>query len=336
MSEKHQPEQVLVTGGGGFLGKAIIRRLLERGDQVRSFARSDYPDLREMGVTVIRGDLTNAQAVRDACEGCDVVFHVAAKVGVWGQYEDFYSINVLGTQNIIDACQHHKVSRLVYTSSPSAIFDGNDMEGADESVPYPPADSYLTHYPKTKAEAEQRVTSASSETFRTAILRPHLIWGPEDPHLVARILERASSLRIIGDGNNIIDTVYIDNAADAQILAADALKENPEISGRAYFITQGEPINAWEMINKLLHAGGKPPIKGRISYKAAYRIGSLMEFVYRLLRIKSEPRMTRFVAGELAKSHWFDISAAKRDLKYNPKISTEEGLKYLQESLQNP
>ncbi|TNE48455.1 MAG: NAD-dependent epimerase/dehydratase family protein [Deltaproteobacteria bacterium] len=328
-------ETALVTGGGGFLGKAIIRRLLDRGTHVKSFARSDYPELREMGVEVIRGDLTRADEVMTAVEGCDVVFHVAAKVGVWGKYEDFHNINVNGTQNIIDACLAHRVSRLVYTSSPSAVFDGTHMEGVDESVPYPAPDKYLTHYPKTKAAAERLVKAAASRELRTAILRPHLIWGPNDPHLVARIIDRASSLRIVGDGQNTIDTVYVDNAADAHILAADALTEKPEISGRAYFITQGEPINAWEMINKILAAGGKPPIQKSISYKAAYRVGAVLEFVYGTLGLKKEPRMTRFVAGELAKSHWFSIDAARNDLGYNPSVSTEEGLRRLKESLQN-
>ncbi len=328
-------ETALVTGGGGFLGKAIIQRLLDRGAHVKSFARRDYPELRNMGVEVIRGDLTHADEVMAGVEGCDVVFHVAAKVGVWGKYEDFHNINVNGTQNIIDACLAHRVSRLVYTSSPSAIFDGTHMEGVDESVPYPSPDKYLTHYPKTKAAAERHVKAAASRELRTAILSPHLIWGPNDPHLVARIIDRASSLRIVGDGQNTIDTVYVDNAADAHILAAAALTEKPEISGRAYFITQGEPINAWEMINKILAAGGKPPIKKSISYKAAYRIGAVLEFVFGTLGLKKEPRMTRFVAGELAKSHWFSIDAARNDLGYNPSVSTEEGLQRLKESLQS-
>lgn len=327
-------QTALVTGGGGFLGKAIIRKLLAMDFHVKSFARSDYPELRDMGVEVIQGNLTSAEDVKSAAEGCDVVFHVAAKVGVWGKYEDFHNINVKGTQHILDACEAHQVSRLVYTSSPSAIFDGTHMEGVDESVPYPAQDKYLTHYPKTKAAAERLVKAAASNTLRTAILRPHLIWGPDDPHLVKRIIDRASSLRIVGDGNNVIDTVFVENAADAHIQAMKALAEKPEISGRAYFITQGEPINAWEMINKILAAGGKPPIKKSISYNAAYRIGAIMEFVYGALGVKSEPRMTRFVAGELAKSHWFNIDAARNDLGYNPAISTEEGLKLLQQSLQ--
>ena len=323
-------ETALVTGGGGFLGKAIVRKLLARGTHVRVIARSDYPELREMGVETIRGSVNDPQAVKEALEGCDICFHVAAKVGVWGAYEDFVATNVDGTRLLLETCKALGVGRFVHTSSPSVIFDGKDMEGADESVPYPPEETYLTHYPKTKAIAERLVKEAGKDGLLTASLRPHLIWGPEDNHLVPRILGRAKQLRIIGEGKNIVDTVYMDNAADAHIQAADALLSKPEISGRAYFITQDEPINAWEMINRILAAGGKPPITKKISYKAAHRIGAIMEWVYGTFGIKSEPRMTRFVAGELAKSHWFDISAARRDFGYDPQVSTDEGLKRLE------
>ncbi|HAA57955.1 MAG TPA: 3-beta hydroxysteroid dehydrogenase [Myxococcales bacterium] len=327
--------KALVTGGGGFLGKAIIKRLLDRGWDVCSFSRGDYPELRALGVEVVRGDIQDASAVSAAVEGCDIVFHVAAKVGSWGKFEDFYGANVIGTQRILDACQEHQVERLVYTSSPSVVFGGGDMKGVDESVPYP--ETYKAFYPQTKAEAERRVRQAGEDgVVKTITIRPHLIWGPEDTNLVPRILERASSLRIIGEGDNLVDTIYIDNAADAHILAADALSEKPELAGRVYFISQDEPVNCWEMINDILRAGGKPPLTRKISLKAAYRIAGMMEFVYKLFGIRSEPRLTRFVVGELATSHWFDISAAKNDLGFVPKVSTEEGLKRLAEWLQTP
>lgn len=326
-STKRAPEKVLVTGGGGFLGKGIVRALIQRGDEVRTFSRSDYPELRELGAEVVRGDLQNPEDVRRACVDRDVVFHVAAKVGVWGDYEDFYATNVLGTQHIVAACKAEGVKRLVHTSSPSVIFDGSNMEGVNESVPYPTR--YKTHYPATKAEAERFVKASVDEHFRAIILRPHLIWGPEDPHLVRRILERAKQLRIIGKGTNVIDSIYIDNAIDAHIQASDALKENPFISGCAYFLTQDEPIVLWELINRILEAGGKPPIRRSIPYGVAYTVGAVLEGLYALLRIKKEPKMTRFVAGELAKSHWFDVGAARRDFGYDPQVSTDEGLRRL-------
>ena len=319
--------KVLVTGGGGFLGGAIVRRLAERGGPVRSFSRSAYPELADLGVEQIQGDIADPRAVKKACEGIQLVFHTAALPGVWGDYDRFFRINTLGTRNLIQACRETGVARLIHTSSPSVVFDGSDMEGVDESVPYP--SRYHAHYPHTKALAEQAVVEAARTGLPAVILRPHLIWGPGDRHLVPRILERSESLRIVGPGRNVVDTIYIDNAADAHLLAAGALRTDPGLSGRIYFISQDDPIQLWEMVNRILRAGNKPPVTRHISHRAARAAGSSLEFLYRFLNLKGEPRMTRFVADELATSHWFDISAAKRDLGYRPAISTQEGLRRL-------
>jgi len=219
---KKSARKVLVTGGGGFLGSAIVRRLVDRGDKVRSFSRGFYPELESMGVALIQGDIQDKVSVENAVDGMDVIFHVAAKPGVWGNYTDYFQTNVSGTQNVIDACRKYGVPILVYTSSPSVIFNGTHMEGVNESVPYP--DKYHAHYPKTKALAEQAILEATGSGLRTMILRPHLIWGPRDNHLVPRIIARAKSLVRIGTGKNLVDTIYIDNAADAHILAADKLE----------------------------------------------------------------------------------------------------------------
>lgn len=324
--------KVLVTGGGGFLGGAIVKRLVEQGEQVSSFSRANYSELDALGVDQIRGDLGDKDAVDHACRGMDIVFHVAAKPGVWGRYEDFYQTNTTGTRNVIDACRHHGISRLIYTSSPSVVFNGSDMQGVDESVPYP--SRFHAYYPKTKALAEQLVRAATSESLRTITLRPHLIWGPGDNHLVPRIISRANQLMRVGDSKNLVDTVYIDNAADAHILAASQLERNPALSGNVYFISQDDPIPLWDMVDAILNAGGHPPLNRTISRKAAWVAGLIFEIVYTVLRIKSEPRMTRFVAEELATSHWFDISAAKRDLGYLPAVSTEQGLELLAQWLE--
>lgn len=326
-------EKVLVTGGGGFLGSAIVSRLMKRGDSVKSFSRGFYPRLESLGVEQIQGDIADPAAVSQAVADVDTVFHTAAKPGVWGAYRDYYDTNVTGTQNVIDACLKHGVSMLIHTSSPSVVFDGSDMEGVDESVPYP--DMFHAHYPKTKALAEQAVRGAAGQGLPAMVLRPHLIWGPGDNHLIPRIIARANRLMQVGPGNNLVDTIYIDNAADAHILAADSLKAQPELSGRVYFISQDKPIRLWEMINAILGAAGLDPVKRRISKRTAWTIGAILEFSYKLLTIRSEPRMTRFLAEELATAHWFDISAAKRDLGYSPKISTEEGLARLEKWLTN-
>lgn len=332
LTKPTNPSKVLVTGGGGFLGKAIVQLLIQRGDTVRSFSRRFYSELEAAGVEQIQGDISDEKAVEQACQGRDLVFHVAAKPGVWGDYNDYYRTNVVGTRNVIRACVSHKVPRLVYTSSPSVIFDGSDMEGVDESAPYP--DKFHAHYPKTKALAEQLVVKAAGDTLLTIILRPHLIWGPRDNHLVPRIIKRAKHLARIGNGKNLVDTIYIDNAAEAHILAADSLQDNPEISGNIYFISQGEPVPVWDMINAILKAAGLDPVKRSIPHKIAWLMGALMEMCYHGFNLKGEPQMTRFLADELATAHWFDISAAKRDLGYVPRVSTAEGLRRLEHWLQ--
>jgi len=318
---------ILVTGGGGFLGKAIVRQLVDKGHRVSSFSRGTYPDLEAMGVHQHTGDIADAEAVRKAAKGADVVFHVAAKTGVWGLSEDFHRANVAGTQTVIDACRTCQVATLIHTSSPSVVFDGTDMEGVDESVPYP--EHYHAPYPQTKAIAERTVLAAADDQLRTVCLRPHLIWGPEDNHLVPRIIARANSLRQVGDGSNRVDTIYIDNAAHAHVLAMEALEINSAIAGNVYFISDDAPIRLWEMVNRILDAGGKPPLKRNISPAAAYRIGSVMEWAYRTFNLAGEPKMTRFVARELATSHWFDISAAKRDLGYAAIVTIDEGMQRL-------
>ena len=318
------PQSILVTGGGGFLGKAIVKQLLEKGHRVASFSRGAYPELDAKGVTQYRGDLTDANAVKKAVSGKDVVFHTAAKAGVWGHFDDFFRPHVTGTRNVITACRASAVGRLIYTSSPSVVFDGTDMEGVDETVPYPAA--FHAPYPRTKATAEQEVMAAADEQLKTLSLRPHLIWGPGDPHLAPRIIARAQSLRQVGTGGNRVDTIYIDNAARAHVLAMEALEKNPAISGNAYFISDDAPILLWEMVNRILEAGGKPPVRRKISPEAAYRIGAVLEWIYRTFGLKGEPKMTRFVARELATSHWFDISAAKRDFGYTAEVSIDDGM----------
>jgi len=320
----------LVTGGGGFLGGAIVRLLVERGEQVVSIARGDYPELTALGVEQVRGDLADREAVIAATKGCDVVYHVAAKAGVWGKYDDFYRANMTGTENVLAACRANNIAKLVYTSSPSVVFDGTDVEGGNESIPYPA--TYEAHYPKTKALAEQAVLAANSPELATVALRPHLIWGPGDNHLVPRIVARgrAGKLRRIGNRPNLVDTVYVDNAAQAHLDAADRLAPGALPAGKAYFISNGEPIPLWEMVNRILAAADVPPVTRSISPGAAYAIGCICEGLWGALKLPGEPPMTRFVAHELATAHWFDLTAARRDLGYEPKVTIDDGLNRLQ------
>jgi len=326
--------KALVTGGGGFLGKTIVKMLLARGDKVRTFHRGAYPELAELGVETQSGDLADKKAVASAASGVDVVFHVAAKAGVWGKEADYYSANVVGTKNIISACRENNVSRLVYTSTPSVVFDGKDENGIDESVPYPAG--FLNFYGKTKAEAEKIVLTANSPDLSTVALRPHLIWGPNDPHLIPRLLDRADKgkLKLVGKRKNLVDSTYVENAALAHIMAADNLKPGSPPAGKAYFISNGEPVPMAELLNKILACAGKPPVSRTVPAWLAYAVGAILEFSYSAAKIKSEPIMTRFVAKQLSTAHWFDLSAAKKDLGYQPKISLDKGFELLARSFE--
>ncbi|MBU1169578.1 MAG: NAD-dependent epimerase/dehydratase family protein [Proteobacteria bacterium] len=321
-------QTILVTGGGGFLGFAIVDMLVKKGHAVTSFSRGRYASLDDLGVTQIQGDLSSAEDVDQAVQGMDTVFHVAAKPGVWGSYEDYYNTNTLGTLNVVNACLKHKVHHLIHTSSPSVVFTAGDMEGADESVPY--TKTFHTHYIKTKKLAEDIVLNAVREKgLKAIILRPHLIWGPRDNNLVPRVIKRHKRLVKVGKRNNLVDTIYIDNAAHAHVLAHEKLSQDPSLSGKVYFITQDEPIPMWDMINGILTAADLPPITRTLPHRVVWCIGALLEGIYTLFRLPGEPKMTRFVADELATVHWFDISAVKTDLGYAPLVSTEQGLKRL-------
>lgn len=322
--------RVLVTGGGGFLGSGIVDRLLQRGDTVVTLNRSHYPGLEEKGVDQVLGDISDGQAVNKAAEGCDLVFHTAAKAGVWGDLDSYYRPNVLGTQHVISACRKHGIRFLVHTSSPSVTFDGSDQVGVDETEPYP--DKFMAFYPQTKAEAEKLVNAADGELLRTTSLRPHLIWGPGDNHLVPRIVARAKAgkLKLVGGGRNKVDSVYIDNAVDAHLAAADVLIQDGPVCGKNYFISNDEPMAMADLLNGILKAAGLPPVRKSVSPGLARFAGALLETVYGVMGKEDEPMMTRFVAGQLATDHWFDLSAAKEDFGYKPKVSMAEGFQRLE------
>jgi nucleoside-diphosphate-sugar epimerase len=359
---------VLVTGGTGFLGRRLVERLVTQGRHVTVLGRTPAPHLEARGVRFVRASLEDAVAVRAACAGVETVFHTAAKVGVWGRYDDFFRTNVLGTRALLEGCREQGVRRLIYTSTPSVVYNGRDLAGVDESLPLTTA--CPSPYPLTKALAEREVLAANSPELRTVALRPHLIWGVGDPHLVPRLLARARAgrLRIVGTGRNRVDLVHVENAVDAHLLAESALTvchllndkspdaesfntkylqvdchliddnrsgagAEPAVAGRAYFITNGEPVVLWDWINDLLIALGEPPVTKRISLGVAQVIGALCEGLWRALPLAGEPPMTRFVAAELAKDHWFDISAARRDLGYVPRVSMVQGTAELVESL---
>jgi len=370
---------VFVTGASGFIGGKIAERLLADGRRVRVLSRRPLPELEARGAEVIPGDLDDIHALRRGCASCESVFHVAGRVGVWGSRREFFRVNVGGTQNVIAACREAGVLRLIYTSSPSVVYNGGDLRNVNESAPL------CLHapcaYPTSKAAAELEVLSANGKNFATIALRPHLVWGPGDKNVVPRVLALARSgrLKIIGAGKNKVDVTHITNVVDAHLLAEGALLSGsaapfrppvagvarPELveradpgsgsprlnpgsglqapdprpetqdtnarpaAGRAFFITNGEPVVLWQWINNLLMELNEPPVSKHVSLSAAYAAGGVLEALWRVLPIKGEPPMTRFVAKEMATDHWFDITAARRDLAYHPLTTVADGVKDL-------
>lgn len=320
----------LVTGASGFLGLYVAEQLVARGDRVRALCRNGGQELDRLGVETVRADLCDRENVIAACRGVEVVFHVGGTAGMGGTWKQYYETNALGTQNVVQGCLTHGVPRLVFTSSPSVTFDGRGQLGVDESAPY--AKRWLCHYSHSKALAEQRVLAANGQNgLVTCALRPHLMWGPRDRHLIPGLLRRARNgqLRRIGDGTNLIDMLYVENAAAAHLLAADALRPGSPVAGRAYFISQGEPVNCWAWLNELLALAGLPPVQKAISLHTAQTIGAAYELAYWLFGLRGEPPLSRFLAAQLATSHYFNIGRARQDFGYEPKISTAEGMRRL-------
>lgn len=317
--------KVLVTGGGGFVGGYVVDLLLERGYVVRSIGRSPQPELAAKGVETLQVDLTDSNAVGEAVVDVDAVFHVAAKAGVWGSWDGYYQANVVGTRNVVAACQAHGVERLVYTSTPSVVFNRQSISGLDESLPY--GSGWLCHYAHTKAIAEKETLAANSDSLKIVALRPHLIFGPGDPHLLPRVIQSATSgrLRMIGGGNSKVDVSYVADVAAAHLNALDALADGRGV-GKAYFISQGEPVELWPWVNGILEALGHQPLRKKIPLKLAFAVGAVCEAIWALTKRAGEPPITRFVAVELAKDHYFNIAAARKDLGFRPSVSMDQAL----------
>jgi nucleoside-diphosphate-sugar epimerase len=322
---------ILVTGGGGFLGSAVCRQLAALGHRVTAFQRSPADHLSALGVRSIEGDITERAGLEAAIAGCDAVIHTAAKAGVWGDPEDYRRINVEGTQNVLHACRGAGVSWLVHTSSPSIVHGGGDIGGADESLPI--ADHFTAPYPASKAEAERRILAANDENLKTVALRPHLVWGPGDPHILPRLAAKASGGTLALPGpDKVIDTVFVENAARAHVLALQELTGAARCAGKPYFITNGEPMPQGEIIRKLLSAIGLEVRIRAIPVGLAKMAGAVCETLWRTLRLPAEPPVTRFSVEQLATAHWFDISAAERDFGYRPEITIAQGLEKLSQA----
>ena len=320
--------KILVTGGGGFLGSAVCRQLAKAGHEVIAFQRRPATHLESHGVVSFEGDIADFSSLLNAAEGCDAVVHTAGKAGIWGKPEDFRAINVEGTANVIRVCRERGIRILVHTSSPSVVHAGGDIEGGDESLPL--ATHFSAPYPETKAEAEKLVIAANDEDLRTTVLRPHLIWGPGDPHILPRLLAKAKGGSLaLPAPDKVIDTIFVENAALAHVKALEELTTTARCAGKAYFVTNNEPLPQGEIIGKLLGALGVDVKIRAVPASVASTAGALCEAAWRTFSLKGEPPVTRFSVEQLATAHWFDTSAAERDFGYTPSLSIADGLEIL-------
>ena len=326
--------KALVTGGGGFLGRAVVEALLAEGHQVTSASRSTYPELEELGARTVVMDLGEEASVVSAIAGHDTVFHVASLTGIWGKRADFVRTNVEGTRNVLTACLRHRVPRLVYTSSPSVCFTGKGHRRAWNDLPYP--NRFNCIYPETKALAEQFVLKANGRgNLSTVSLRPHLIIGPRDPQLIPTLLDRArqGKLPIVGAGTNEVSLTWIDNAAAAHLDAARTLAPDAPHAGRAYFIAQVDPVELWPWLNSLFERLGIPPVRRRLPLPVGKGLGALCELLWNVLPLRGDPPMTRFLAAELATDHSYDMEPAQRDFGYHERVTMAEADRLLVEHL---
>jgi len=318
--------RVLVTGGSSLIGAGVAAALLARGDEVVVQQRGRSETLGRLGVRQELGDIRDLDVVLAAAAGCDAIVHLAAKVGVVGDWEDYRSINVDGTRNVMNAAQRRGVGRLVHVSSPSVAHGGEPIVGggADEPV----LGRRRAWYPESKAKAEIAALAAAGDELGVVAIRPHLVWGPGDTQLVGRIVERAATgrLALVGGGRALVDTTYIDNAVDSLVAALDAVEPGARCSGRAYVVSNGEPRMIRELVEGICRAAGVPFEPRTVSLRVGRSLGAVVERAWPLLRRDDEPPLTQFLAEQLGTAHWFDPRPARDDLGWTPAVSIDEGL----------
>jgi 2-alkyl-3-oxoalkanoate reductase len=320
--------KVLVTGATSMIGRKTAEELLRHGHEVQILQRG----VSSLDVPVFRGDIRDAAAVHDAVAGCDVVIHAAAKVGLVGSFTEFHDINVVGTQNVMNAAVAAGSRGVVYVSSPSVSYSTTPVLGA---VSPPARDDVLGYYSQTKSVAERAVLSDAR--IAAVALRPHLVWGPGDTQLVGRIVERSKQRRLalVNRGEAVVDSTYIDNVSDALVAAAERIGVQDSLSGRALVVSNGEPRTVASLVESICTAAGVVYAPRNIGLGAAVRLGKVLETVFRL-RPNAEPPLTAFTAYQLGISHWFDITETKELLQWSPRISLDEGFALLAQSFASP
>lgn len=322
--------RVFVTGTSSLIGAGVVDSLVRRGDEVVCFQRRAAATNADRAAIVERlGDVRDAAALADAAADCEAIVHVAARVGVVGSWEDFRSVNVDGTRNVIAAAQAHGITRIVHVSSPSVAHGGEPIVGAGADVPH----TGRSHgwYAESKALAEIEALAAADREMGVVAVRPHLVWGPGDTQLVGRIVDRARGgrLALIGGGTALVDTTYIDNAVSALVASLDAVAPGARCSGRAYVIANGEPRTIRELVSGICGAAGVPFAPRSVPRRVGLVAGAAVERVWPVVKGAQEPPLTRFLAEQLSTAHWFDPRPARDDLGWEPTVTIDDGLRRL-------
>lgn len=317
-----------VTGGSGFIGTHLLERLGERGDHVWALARSEESAERveACGATAVRGDLGDVDVMADGMDGCEIVYHLAAKADRWGSRDAFLEVNVHGTENVIEAARSAGVETLVHTSTEAVLANGDPLRNADESVPYP--DSHLGLYPETKAQAERTVLDATDEALRTVAVRPRFVWGPRDETLLEELVGamEAGQFMWFDGGRYETSTTHVYNTVEGHLLAAEH-----GTGGEAYFVTDGPPVEFREFVTALVRTQGVDPPDRSVPTWFARPAATVLEGVWRLLDRSSPPPLDRQVLALIAQEMTVDDSKARSDLGYEPVITREEGLEELRQ-----
>lgn len=318
---------VLVTGASGLLGKAVASLLIERGDTVRTFQRGPAP---LPGTEAIAGSVADRAAVDRAITGVDAVIHLAAKVSFTGAWAEFESTNITGTRNLIESARAAGVGDFVFVSSPSVAHFGEPIAGAPAGAADPAR--ARGNYARSKAAAELLALKADSPGFRVTALRPHIVWGPGDTQLVERVLDRAGRgrLPLLDAGTALIDTTYLDNAADAIVRGLDRMEQ---AHGRHLVITNGQPRPVGELLAGICRSGGVKPPTWSIPGSVARVAGSVIERLWLMAGkrgwVSDEPPMTEFLAEQLSTAHWFDQRTTREVLDWKPAVGIDQGLEKL-------
>lgn len=315
-----------VTGASGFIGRALVERLVEQGWHVRGLARSDAAAavIAETGAEPVVGDLASSEALREGATGCSVAFHAAARVGDWGPREEFEQVNVAGTRNTLEACRAAGVPRFVHVGTEAAILNGRPLVDVDEDAPLRPDSK--SHYCATKAIAERAVLDCNEPGFETVVVRPRMVWGPGDTTVLSGLLEAVREGRFawLSGGRQRISTTHVDNAVEGLLLAAMRGR-----AGQSYFITDGEAVVFRDFVTRLLATQGIEPPDRVMPAAAARAAAAVLETLWRGLRLRGAPPLNRTAVWLCSLESTLDISKAEAELGYRPIVSVEDGMRNL-------